>query len=400
MKFVTLAILYSLRIRESGEDLSNSLKQQLINLLSPRGLLCNVGFPQTMIPRVNPASRPEGDTLSKYVLRFIKYEDTLAASLVPRWEVCKDMKKVAIVGVEGSGKTVMLAGLGELYSRPDDKGYFLAPKDFNTSAYVAELMERLRSGSWPAATADDAFQGLEWTLRRRSDVGGRPTDICELSCLDFPGEVYRKAFVETTDRRSEEMQRKVEALWNYIERADSLIVLVNLGDVIVRGLADRRVHESIWVTSAILEQALKERPGKTIPKAAIVLSQADSYAATIEACGGAKGALDKYLPNVYNSFGWLDVFAAYAVDKTCLDDDGNLLPAPGFTNEGLRPIMDWLLDRKIKIERVRETDTNKKDRLTFSSWLLRQMQNLLITIIIMGLLLASVILLSFMRLGV
>ena len=28
------------------------------------------------------------------------------------------MKKVAIVGVEGSGKTVMLAGLGELYSRP------------------------------------------------------------------------------------------------------------------------------------------------------------------------------------------------------------------------------------------------------------------------------------------
>ena len=31
-----------------------------------------------MIPRVNPASRPLGDTLSKYVLRFIKYEDTIA----------------------------------------------------------------------------------------------------------------------------------------------------------------------------------------------------------------------------------------------------------------------------------------------------------------------------------
>ena len=38
------------------------------------------------------------------------------------------MKKGAIVGVEGSGKTVMLAGLGELYSRPDADGYFLAPK--------------------------------------------------------------------------------------------------------------------------------------------------------------------------------------------------------------------------------------------------------------------------------
>ncbi len=256
------------------------------------------------------------------------------------------MKKVAIVGVEGSGKTVMLAGLGDLYSRPDDKGYFLAPKDFNTSAYVSELMERLRSGSWPAATADDVFQGLEWTLRRRSDVGGRPTDICEVSCLDFPGEVYRKAFVETTGHRSEEMQRKIESLWNYIERADSLIVLVNLGDVITHGLANRRVHESIWVTSAILEQALKERPGRVLPKTAIVLSQADNYESTIKACGGVKGALEKYLPHVHNSYGWLDVFAAYTVDKTRLNDDGAVVPDPSFTTEGLRPIMDWLLGKK------------------------------------------------------
>lgn len=253
------------------------------------------------------------------------------------------MKKVAIVGVEGSGKTVMLAGLGDLYTRADEKGYFLAPKDFTTSAYVADLMGRLRSGVWPAATADDMFQSLEWTLRRRSDVGGRPTDICELSCLDFPGEVYRKAFVETDGSRPDGMLRQVEALWNYIERADSLIVLVNLSDVIAQGLANRRVHESIWVTSAILEVALKERPGRVIPRTAIVLSQADNYEATIRECGGAKGTLEKYLPHVYNSYGWLDVFAASAIDKTDLDANGHVVPDPGFTSEGLRPIMDWLL---------------------------------------------------------
>ena len=44
------------------------------------------------------------------------------------------MKKVAIVGVEGSGKTVMLAGLGDLYTYPDEEGYFLAPKNFGTAA--------------------------------------------------------------------------------------------------------------------------------------------------------------------------------------------------------------------------------------------------------------------------
>jgi hypothetical protein len=204
-------------------------------------------------------------------------------------------------------------------------------------------MGRLRSGSWPAATADDMFQGLEWTLRRKSGAGCRPTDICELSCLDFPGEVYRKAFVETSERRSAEMQQKVEALWNYIERADSLIVLINLSDVIAHGLVDRRVHESIWVTSAILEQALKERPGRALPKTAIVLSQADNYWATLEECGSTEAVLEKYLPHVYNSYGWLDSLYAYTVDKTRLDDDGNVVPAPDFTTEGLRPIMDWLL---------------------------------------------------------
>ena len=76
MKFVTLAILYSLRIRESGEDLSNALKDKLIVLLST-GLLSGISFPLTMVPRVNPAARPPGDTLSKYVLRFVKQEDTL-----------------------------------------------------------------------------------------------------------------------------------------------------------------------------------------------------------------------------------------------------------------------------------------------------------------------------------
>ena len=76
-KYLPLAILYALRIRESGEDLSSTLKRQLIDILST-GLLSNIQFPKTMVPKVDPASRTAGDTLSKYVLRFIRHEDTLA----------------------------------------------------------------------------------------------------------------------------------------------------------------------------------------------------------------------------------------------------------------------------------------------------------------------------------
>ena len=105
------------------------------------------------------------------------------------------MKKVAIVGVEGSGKTVMLAGLGDLYTRPDADGYFLAPKNFGTAEYVAEKIERMRKGEWPSATAGDEMQGLDWTLKRREPGARKPAEkVCEVSFLDFAGEVYRAAY--------------------------------------------------------------------------------------------------------------------------------------------------------------------------------------------------------------
>ena len=84
-----------------------------------------------------------------------------------------------------------------------------------------------------------------------------------------------------------------------------------------------------------------------MPHAAIVLSQADNYAAILEKYGGAPGTLEEYLPHVYNEYSWLDIFSAQAVDKTEMDADGNIVPARDFTSDGLKPIMDWVLENVI-----------------------------------------------------
>ncbi len=252
------------------------------------------------------------------------------------------MKKVAIVGVEGSGKTVMLAGLGDLYTYPDEDGYFLAPKNFGTAAYVAEKIERMRKGEWPSATAGDEMQGLDWTLKRREPGARKPADkICEVSFLDFAGEVYRAAYGISSGSDAS-LKEQAEELKQYVCGADELIVLINLRDVITNGLRDKRVQEAMWITKSILDTALGDDAGEKAPRAAIVLSQADSYAETIESCGGALGVLEKYLPHVANNYGWLDVFAANAVDKTALDDDGNVVPSADFTTQGLLPILKWI----------------------------------------------------------
>lgn len=256
------------------------------------------------------------------------------------------MKKIAIVGVEGSGKTVMLAGLGDLYTYPDEAGYFLAPKNFGTASYVADKIARMRRGEWPSATAGDEMQGLDWTLRwNERGSRNRPIDICEVSFLDFPGEVYRVAYGIDGIRRSDaSLAGLAEELKRYIREADDLIVLINLRDVIVNGTDDRRVQEAMWITNSILDQALSEENGRKAPRAAIILSQADSYADAIRSCGGPLGLLQRYLPHVANNYAWLDVFEASAVDRTILDDEGNVLPASDFKSEGLRSIIAWIID--------------------------------------------------------
>ena len=253
------------------------------------------------------------------------------------------MKKVAIVGVEGSGKTVMLAGLGELYSRPDEQGYFLSPKNFTTASYVADKIARMRQGEWPTATAEDVLQGLDWSIRRKGEGATRPQDVCEVSCLDFAGEVYRAAFGIRAES-AENLSSEAESLKAYVQNADDVIVLINLRDIIVNGIRDKRVQESLWITKSILQYALESRSGRKEPRAALVLTQADSYADTIRACGGAKGVLEEYLRDVANNYGWLDVFAVSAVDKTSLDADGNPVPAADFQPVGLKPLVSWVLD--------------------------------------------------------
>lgn len=253
------------------------------------------------------------------------------------------MRKVAIVGVEGSGKTVMLAGLGELYSQPDEDGYFLAPKNYSTVRYVDEKIARMRKGEWPAATAEDLLQGLDWALRKKSSAGC-PQDVCSLSCLDFAGEVYRKAFCANG---SHEESKEEKSLKRYVDDCDDLIVLINLRDVITAGMKDQRVQESMWMTNAILDYALEGSKGQETEKrkqkrAAIVLSQADSYMSTIESCGGAAKVLETYLPHVYNCYDWLDIFEASAVDLVHVDEEGNVFPHPDFKPTLLKPIMDWI----------------------------------------------------------
>lgn len=257
----------------------------------------------------------------------------------------KSLKKIAIVGVEGSGKTVMLASLGGFYTLATDEPVFLTAKDETTSSYIHRQISRIQCHEWPNATESENMQGLDWELMRRKD-GMAPEQLCDLTCLDFAGEVYRAAYGRGATQAGIEHAEEVKRLKEYVNSADGVVVLINLEDVIVNnGRISPRVEESMWITISILKDVLGMggRGRKRKVQAAIALSQADKYSSTIEHERGPIGTLRKYLPEVANLFSHLEVFCTHSV-KTEPDDDGNPRPAGEFAPEGLRPLMKWIVD--------------------------------------------------------
>ena len=252
------------------------------------------------------------------------------------------MNKIAIVGVEGSGKTVLMAVMGDKYRSPDENGVFLAPVSRATYAYCAKLAASLRAGKWPFAT-ESGVLNLDWTLMRRQTPGTAPAELGQLSFLDFGGEIYRLAFGDgAAVDLDEQRKQSVELLKGHVRDADALIVLVNLGDIINGSADDERTIEMNWLTQAILTYAF-ETAGKR--NVALVFSQYDTYSETIAQCGGVRGTLSRYLPEVAARYGdRLSLFPIAAVDKTILAPDGSgyPIPAPDFKPLGLEELLQWM----------------------------------------------------------
>lgn len=249
------------------------------------------------------------------------------------------MVKVAILGVEGSGKTVLFSVMGDRYETPDRNGLFLSPLNRETYSYCKMGMAALRKGTWPSATTPEASVELDWQLMKKRWGGKAGRPLARLSFLDFAGEVYRKTFGGGGREGGVADERNaVERLRRHVKKADVLIVLVDLSKIINGDDGDARTIEMNWLSQAILSEARKK-------SVALVFTQADRYSETIRQCGGVRGALAKYLPVVNSTYGSkLPLFAVAAVDATVpfADDPTFMCPAPDFGSMGFEELMRWM----------------------------------------------------------
>ena len=182
--------------------------------------------------------------------------------------------KTVFLGVEGAGKTTLAMALVKAFAKHRDEGWYLRPVDRGAYNFATVAPEDFVSGHFPRQTANS--RELTWRIERDgAEVGG-------FEILDYPGEVYRLAFLNADDEANPEAIRarqaagaaEIETLRKAVESAGHVFVLFNLQDALNLDTNDAN-RGAVWVTNECLH-AVKALPSK--PKVTLVFTQVDRYA--------------------------------------------------------------------------------------------------------------------------
>lgn len=242
-------------------------------------------------------------------------------SMVDAPELIRD--RVLILGRRKAGKTVFLARLYEQAWRGCE-GVHMRAADGPLHALCMDMVAQLKDGTWPAATVGSLAGGVEVSWRDKKAT---------MVMLDYPGEVFRRAFVDgATDEQSLD-------LLDHVDRAAAVIVLIDPGNVHA-GDFDEVVDDDYGMVAAI-DRIRKSADGQSIP-IAVALTKCDVHIGLIRAAGGARGFVQKHLPNLLRYGGSMRMFATAAV-KTRRDAAGRPVPSTRHDPAGLIDTMVYCM---------------------------------------------------------
>ena len=240
------------------------------------------------------------------------------------------MARMAVVGCEGSGKTVFMSALADYYRPSAECGVCLVPENSAANRFAAFQRRQMRAlRQWPPATNPEKTVRLEWSLRRDGET------LVEIGMLEFGGETFRAAF--RGDGGEEAKASAVKDLLSYLSDADIVVVLVSIRDLMLdQGSLSteefERDAEALWVTRGILDFVSRERPSAGV---VIGLTRADQYRAELDAAGGAAALFASRWPTVASASAKTPVVEVASV--SAVDDAG--MPAEGFKTDGILPAM-------------------------------------------------------------
>jgi len=249
--------------------------------------------------------------------------------------------RIVILGRRASGKTVYLA---RLYHRlfQGMQGWSMEARDGPSHMRCISAMEELMRGQWPAATSETSSLDLDL---------GFPGGTERLVALDYPGEVFRRAFLE------ELSGPEVSALIDHVDRAAAVILLIDPGSVI--GVHASPSPEDDFGMIQALRRIRRAPRGADVP-VALVLTKVDAFAAPIRAAGGVKGFVERHYPALVRSATGARVFGCAAA-RMVVDPMGRRLPQVRGEPEGVVEPLIWCLTRMGRLRRGEAMDQHRRE---------------------------------------
>lgn len=208
----------------------------------------------------------------------------------------RDRNRIVILGRTQSGKTIFLSALyARLWTEPGDLS--IKAIDGRTHKACIEVFQTLREGRWPSSTIGSRYFDFEVSHNGISRA---------LVSLDYPGEVFRKAFVDNIQSPD------VEELLDHIDRAAGVIALF---DPAVVARSDMRVamDDDFGMLKAI--ERIRSWPGGDEVPVAVVLTKYDTRASVIKAAGGPDAFVKQHYRALVEANRDVKVFVASAVQQ-------------------------------------------------------------------------------------
>ena len=269
--------------------------------------------------------------------------------------------RIVILGRRRAGKTIFLARLYEALWQGCVllDGQLLPPSEptagrrvtrmscrSTTGTAHAQFMrtaEELRRGKWPAATAGNSYAEIVVSN------GGREHTV---TALDYPGEVFRKAFTaDSTDPDALELR-------NAVDRAAAAILLIDPSVVAAGG--EEAQEDVFGLTNAALR--IRQSEGGALVPIAIVFTKCDSNAPFLREAGGVRAFAAKHFGPLLREVDRTSVFACAAVRVTTNALGKQVPQAERPAENVVEPVRYCLsiIERGVDVKRV-ETARSERD---------------------------------------
>jgi hypothetical protein len=251
---------------------------------------------------------------------------------------------IAIIGTEGSGKTVLTAVLARHLKGTGSPGAFLNPQNVSTMRYVERVWQTLQGGDWPPSTPPGELFELRWKLELD---GGLESPV---RLIDAAGQDLRLLFGEEKVHQIQDLPEVLRKLAEYCRSADIVLFVINLKDFEGQADPDRRIYNEASIKSAMdyLNSDGRKR------RFCVVFTQADLYREIVQQRGGWLELAGEMIPYISGAYLRSErtpsrrapVFPVSAVNRTRIAVDGQGIPRrvpdPPFGSDGLDAIVEWM----------------------------------------------------------